>query len=238
MTRIAGRAHFLVSVRWNHPANVPHTTALHRIGGSAREVFCYFSRFTDGHNQRLTALKRATQFKGVLKSRLIRLVSDALKLVEDKIFKLDAEFDLLIDAHNLHILRPSGFEFVGELQKAVLAAVSKNIEAIKQGLKFVDFSAIEEYAGHHPRAAAIWHLFVLKRRPRTSIKACSRNTARKWVSRLRESKGKLVVGGDDVMEFLEVIDRRQYEIELVKGKPEFFKAGSRSLLSRKSGGIQ
>ena len=52
---------------------------------------------------------------------------------------------------------------------------------------------------------------------------------------VKDSKSKLVVNGDDVMRFLEVLDRRQFELELVKGKPERFKAGSRSRL-RTSGG--
>src|SRR5262249_26217089 len=47
--------------------------------GNPSDVFCYFARFTDKKHRRLTALRRATQFKGVLKSRLIRMVSDALK---------------------------------------------------------------------------------------------------------------------------------------------------------------
>ena len=74
-------------------------------------VFCYFARLTDKKKRRLTALRRATQFKGVLKSRLIRLLTDALKLIEDQVFKLDTDFDLLIDSQHVHILRPSGFEF-------------------------------------------------------------------------------------------------------------------------------
>lgn len=58
------------------------------------EVFCYFARMTDGKGLRLTGVRRASQFKGILKNRLIRIVSDALKLVEDKVFKLDNDFHL------------------------------------------------------------------------------------------------------------------------------------------------
>src|SRR5579863_588522 len=32
-------------------------------------VFCYFARFSDGNGHRLSAIKRATAFKGVLKNR-------------------------------------------------------------------------------------------------------------------------------------------------------------------------
>lgn len=203
--------------------------------GNPSEVFCYFARFTDKHHRRLTALRRATQFKGVLKSRLIRLVSDALKLVEDKIFKLDVDFDLLIDVHNLHILRPSGFEFVGELQQAVLAAVPTNIDAIKQDLKFVEFSAIADYAGQHPRAARYLASIRAQKETKNIDKGLLKKHCKIMGIGIKESNGKLVVEGDDVMRFLEVMDRRQYQVELVKGRPERFKAGSRSRL-RTSGG--
>ena len=118
-----------------------------------KEVFCYFAKMTDARGRRLTALRRATQFKGVLKKRLIRLVDDALKVVDDKVFKLDTDFDLLMDAHNVHILRPAAFEFVGELQDAVLAAAPDNVRLIQHDLGFVDFGGVGVYATKHPRAA-------------------------------------------------------------------------------------
>jgi len=225
--QLAARMHDL------HTANNLPTDG-HALGNPT-DVFCYFARFTDGQHRRLTGLRRATQFKGVLKSRLIRLVSDALKLVEDKVFKLDVDFDLLIDAQNLHILRPSGFEFVGELQQAVLAAVPKNIEAIKQDLKFVDFSGIEEYARQHSRAARYLASIRAQKETKNIDKSSLKKHCKRMGIEIKESKGRLVVEGDDVMRFLEVMDRRQYEVELVKGKPERFKAGSRSRL-RISGG--
>jgi len=52
------------------------------------KIFCYFVRMTDVQGQRLTAVRRATQFKGVLKSHLISFLTDALKIIEDKVFKL------------------------------------------------------------------------------------------------------------------------------------------------------
>jgi type I restriction enzyme R subunit len=70
------------------------------------DVFCYFARLTDKSKRRLTALRRATQFKGVLKSRnrLIRMLDDTLTIIEDSVFKLDNDFDLLVDGtlHRIH----------------------------------------------------------------------------------------------------------------------------------------
>ena len=76
-----------------------------------------------------------------------------MKIVEDKVFKLDSEFDLLVDSSGISILRPSGFEFDGKLKAAILAAAPSNIKEVKKELSFVDFSGIEIYATTHPRAA-------------------------------------------------------------------------------------
>jgi hypothetical protein len=69
------------------------------------------------------------------------------------VFKLDNDFDLLIDSANVHILRPSGFEFAGKLQQAILDAVPNNIKSIAKDLAFVAFDGIEAYARKHPRAS-------------------------------------------------------------------------------------
>jgi hypothetical protein len=45
------------------------------------EIFCYFARFTD-QSGKLTALRRAIQFKGVLKNQLIRFLMIRLKLLK------------------------------------------------------------------------------------------------------------------------------------------------------------
>jgi hypothetical protein len=196
-------------------------------------VFCYFARLTDNKQQRLTALRRATQFKGVLKSknRLVRMVDDTLQIIEDTVFKLDNDFDLLIDAKNVHILRPSGFEFAGKLQQAILEAVPENIEAIRKDLAFVDFDGIEAYAGKHPRAAR--YLASIRDQAETNNidKAALKKLCKSTGVEVTESKGKIVVADGHEMGFLEVLDRRRYEVELVKGEPERFKAASRRKLN-------
>lgn len=202
------------------------------------QIFCYFARLTDEKGRRLTALRRATQFKGVLKSRLIRLVSDALKIVDDKLFKLDLDFDLLVDMHKLHILRPSGFEFASELQQAVLAAVPKNVALIQQDLTFVEFSVIENYASKHPRAARYIASIRAQEETKNIDKSLLKKLCKSTGVEIKESNGKISVDEGHVMGFLEVMDRRRYELELVKGAPEQYKAASRSRMQNKDGGAQ
>ncbi len=201
-------------------------------------VFCYFARLTDRKGRHLTALRRATQFKGVLKNRLIRLANDALKIIEDKVFKLDTDFDLLIDEANVHILRPSGFEFVGQLQSAVLEAVPQNIKLIQKDIGFVDFDGIAAYAARHPRAARYLASIRGQKESKNIDKRKLKELCNATGVEIHEVSGKVVVDDDHVMGFLEVLDRRRYEIELVKDAPERYRAASRQPLQKNAGGVK
>ncbi|MFN6145529.1 MAG: Kiwa anti-phage protein KwaB-like domain-containing protein [Planctomycetota bacterium] len=191
------------------------------------DVFCYFARLTDKKGRRLTALRRAMQFKGVLKSPLLRLFSDTLTLIEDRVFKLDSDFDLLVDSTNVLILHPSAFEFAGKLQGAILDAVPENAQAIQKEITFVEFSSIQEYAVTHPRAAR----YLASIRGQEEMKNIDKGALKKLCKstgvEITESKGIIGVPAGQEMGFLEVLDRRRYELELVKGKRERFRAASR-----------
>jgi len=197
---------------------------------SPGDIDLYFARLTDTEGRTLTAVRRAAQFKGVLRSRLIRLVSDSLKMVEDDVFKLDQDFDLIADGDEIHILRPTSFEFLGQLQDAILAAVPTNVKALKAELTFVDFSPIELYASHHPRAARYLASIRAQGGPGDVDRDALAHLCAVTNVDVTVSDDQLVVADHDVLAFLEVLDRRRYEIELVLGSPERFKASARSRL--------
>lgn len=197
-------------------------------------IFSYFARFTDTKDRRLTVLHRATHFKGVLKSRLIRLVTDVLKIIEDKVFKLDADFDLLIDDEHIHILRPAAFEFAGQLQKAVMDAVPRHIASLQTDLSFVDFGTIQTYATSHPRAARYLASIRTQETRNISLQNLKEICLSTGVE-VFEKDGMLHVNEQHVMGFLEVLDRRRYELELVDGQPEQFRAQSRQRIRRGTG---
>lgn len=196
---------------------------------SPADVFCYFVRLTDNQQRKLTALRRATQFKGIVKNkgRLIRLLDDTLQIVEDTLFKLDSDFDLLIDAKNVHILRPSGFEFAGKLQQAILDAVPGNVAAIQAELTFIEFDCIEQYAAKHPRAARYLASIRGQEEMKNIDKAALKKLCKSTGVDVSESKGKVIIADGHEMAFLQVLDRRRYQLELVKDKPERFVAASR-----------
>ncbi len=196
------------------------------------KVFCYFVRMKDRENRRLTALRRSTHFKGILKNRLVRFVTNALKMVEDKVFKLDSDFDLLISDENLHILRPSGFEFVCNLKEAILKAVPDNIGAIQQEINFVDFSPIEKFALKHPRAARYLASIRTNNEMVNISKGKLLGLCTKTDVEIVENEGTIEIGKKHIMGFLEVLDRRRYPIDLIEGEgeTEAFRASSRSKL--------
>lgn len=199
---------------------------------SPGEVFCYFVRLKDNQHRKLTALRRANQFKGIIKNkgRLISLYDDTLQIVEDTIFKLDSDFDLLIDMNNVHILRPNGFEFLGKLQQAILEAVPCNVAAIKTELPFVEFDSIEQYAVKHPRAARYLASIRGQERARGIDSAALKNICKNTDVDFSDNNDKLIISAGHEMAFLQVLDRRRYQLELIKDKPEKFLAASRKAL--------
>jgi hypothetical protein len=195
------------------------------------KVFCYFARMVDEQGRSLTGLRRATHFKGVLRSRLIRFSTDALKYVEGQVFKLDHDFDLLVDSSVVHVLRPSGFEAAGKLQEAVLSAVPRNVQEIQNNLLFMDLANVEEYSSKRPRAAR----YIASIKTENLAEGIDRGFLEVLCNDtgvgLFESDGKIMVEDGHIMGFLEVLDRRRYGLELIPGSPESFRAVGRSKLN-------
>lgn len=193
-------------------------------------ISCYFARLTDAQDRRLTALHRATHFKGVVTKKLIRLFDNTLKMVEDNIFKLDKDFDLMIDPEHLHIWRPSAFEFLGNLKQALLAEVPANTAAIREQMPFVDFDSIQRYASIHPRAAR--YVASIRTQALTGMDSVKLQQAcqRTGVEVEEDDSGQLMISERHVLGFLEVLDRRRYEIELIPESHESFLAASRRRL--------
>ena len=211
-------------------SNLHRASNLHLNAAALKEprpIFCYFAKFSDAKGRRLTAVRRASQFKGILKNRLIQLVTDSLRLVEDDTFKLDSDFDLLIDSANIHILRPSGFEFIAELQQAIREAVPANVASIQRDMPFVDFASIEEYAGSHTRAARYLASIRSQRETQNISQTLLKKVCKAHGVDLQTRNGRITIRAGSEMDFLDILDRRMYELELVEGSPERYRAGSR-----------
>lgn len=211
-------------------ANLPVDTA---ALGNSEYIFSYFGQFIDANGKRVTALRRASQFKGILKNknRLMRIIDDTLEIIPDNVFKLDTEFDLLIDDDNVLILRPGGFESAGKLKDAILAAVPENIDTLRQEISFVNFDSIMEYARTRSRAAR--HLASIRSHPNNDKITIDRLQA--WCKRtgveVNVMDGCISVAEKHEMAFLELLDRRRYDVDLTED-PELYRAPSRIRVNR------
>ncbi len=197
-----------------------------------KKVFCYFARLFGQGGQSLTALKRAIWFKGLLKRPLLHWFDDAYGIVDGPLFKLDLDFDILVDSQVIHILRPSGFEYVARIQREVLQAVPQIFSDLQADLPFVDLSSVEEFARDRSQAARLAASVRSRRRVENVnqialLDQCGRTDVRVETG----ENGRLRVAKGHELGFLEVLDRRRYDVELVTGAPEAFRAASRTKIS-------
>ena len=197
-----------------------------------RNVNCYFVRLTDRDGRRLTAFRRAAYFKGVVKKKLIHLVDDTLTLVDSTVFKLDEEFDLIVDSVAVHALRPTSLEALGDLKKAILGEVPNSVAEISGRMPYVDFTPIIAYASKRIRAAR--YLTSIRQQNLDDIDQIAlAELCRDSGVSVGRANGKLAVDDRDVMGFLEVLDRRRYRVDLVRNVPEYYRATSRQKVGGK-----
>ena len=120
-------------------------------------------------------------------------------------------------------VRPPKASFVGRLKQAILDAVPSNVGAIAGDLPFVALEEIERYAESRPRAArylASIRSQQLEGMDRHALVELCRRTG----VGVQDVNGQVAVEPGCEMGFLEVLDRRRYEVELVPEQPERFRA--------------
>jgi hypothetical protein len=191
------------------------------------EITAYFCIVEDEDGNRLVAIRRSAQFKAVLEARLIQFIDDTFKAVNDSVFKLDHDFDVIIVDDNVLINRVAAFEFLAEIDEQVQAAAIENTRQLEETLPFVEFDGISAYVGDHKRAArVVAALRVREDLAETSVKNLKRECKRSGVE-VRVEDGKLVPEPGYEMAFLQMLDRRRYAVMLVDGRWEQYEAGSR-----------
>lgn len=186
----------------------------------------YFARLVDREGCHLTALRRAIRFKGALKAKWIQMLDDTLRLTDSNVFQLDSDFDVIVDDEDVHIWRPSAFEFLGGIRDAILEAVPRNVEAIRAEVPFIEFCEIEAYATSHLRAAKL--LASVRMHNLNGIKSSTfRHLCDMTNVEILVGNEQIFVDRKNVTGLLEVLDRRRYKIELIPDSPERFSAASR-----------
>jgi len=181
-----------------------------------RDLDYYFAVCRDDEGRKLVAVRKATQFKGTLaaQNRFIRLVDDSFVLIEDKVLKLDTEFDVLISDQHIFMLRMRAVEQIGQFVENVASAARAKLQVIHDTVPFLDMSRIQEKIDRHPKLARLAcsiagraDLAVLDR---TKVE----RDARDHGVRFKEVDGRLLCNVTDEAKLLEVLDARRYHSDL------------------------
>jgi hypothetical protein len=191
----------------------------------------YFAVFRDGKKRKLVAVKRATRFKGVLKSPLVQLFDDSLRMVGDNVFRLDHEFDFLVTSERVYILHPLQFDFVADIEELIAARAHDKAMAIGDRVKFADFGRIAEFVKSKKRAARI----VASLSARDDLAQIKKS---KFIAAAAENGVKLEQVGHRFgpaegfeFGFLELLDSRRYTTNIKVGDKEKFLASSRKRIT-------
>ena len=208
----------------NHPVN--HVDLAEYLPA----VEYYFSEFIHNNGAKTIGVKRPNQFKALLKKKIFSFVDDTLKAVEDDVFKLDNDFDILIHDTYVEILHPAGFVFISDLEDQILLGVASTVQQLSQSIPFLDFNSIADYVTNNKARRAAKLLASIKSREDldlTDQHKVIEKCAHLGIS-LVDAGGKLKTTDDKIIDLLEVLDRRSYEYDLTTSNVvEIYVANSR-----------
>jgi hypothetical protein len=191
----------------------------------------YYAIFQDQAGRLLYAFRRASQFKGVAKSMLAVVSGGALSLLKKAVFRLDNDFDYIVDCDSLfiYILKPSGFEFTTNVHRQMLLAAATNGHAIGAAITYIDMTGLIAYATTHSKSARL--MAAIKSRNDLHqidrallVLACAEN----GVNVINPVMGNLAPDNGSEFDFLCILDRRAYTAMLVPNLPENYIAASRA----------
>lgn len=200
-----------------------------QIINNPEDIIYYFCRLTDNNNETLLAVKKATYFKAITAQHnfLVQWIHDSLIPVTGSIFKLDKSFDILIFDDTVYINKYLVFESIADLGEKVKLASVANIQVIEQNNPLIVFSEeSKEYIKEHIIAARlVASIKSSERLDNLSLDAVISACQKQNIS-INISNNQISFDADNTMNFLKLIDRRLFTINLT-GEDENYEAKSR-----------
>jgi len=194
----------------------------------------YFAIFRIRGGGKIVAMKRSTHFKSIVNARprLLQIGPKALEPVTENVFRLDHEFDFIIDCKSVTILFPSGFEQIGQTQNFIHQGMPDAITKLSNSIPFVDFTSISEYIKNGVRGARI----VASISMREDLDRIRRNALRKGCERngigLTKGSDKDSPKPGEELKFLEYLDGRRYTFDAVSDPTDQYVAQNRQTIKR------
>lgn len=191
---------------------------------------------------RIVGVRRASGLKALLsaRNRIVQFIDDSLTSLDQDVFKLDSEFDFVIDAEYVYILHSSGFESIAEVDSKTLNRAKEKALELQERISFVDFTGIADHASKHKRSArlvaAVWSRKNLDTLSATKVKRFARGTEVEFT----ETNGVIRPLDGHEAGLLEAIDYRRYAVDIDEDGVKVFVATSRKRAKRppKEGGVK
>jgi len=196
------------------------------LADPARLVY-YFGVFRDDRRRKLLGVRKATQFKGAFKGRFISIIDDTLRMVTDKVFKLDNEFDILITRQHVYVLHPAAFEHIAKIESYAAERAKEKTLELGNLITFLDFAALAGYVETHRRAARLVAALAAREDLATIEREMFTRAAKEAGVVLELSGGKLRPARGSELGCLELLDHRRYTTALRPGTKSAFIASAR-----------
>jgi hypothetical protein len=201
------------------------------LGNELPNISYYFAIFTHANKTKSIGIKRPNLFKGLLKSKnkIVRIIDDSLTIVTDDLFKLDFDFDFFINQTNIDILHPSGFLYISKLDEQTLSTASAATNALSQRISFINFAHLAPLVEQSKTAARLISSIKSRQDLEQTDEQRLLNKCVLFGIAMSQSNG-LIAPQDDnqLISFLQILDRRLYDYELIDNQIEQYVAASRS----------
>lgn len=190
----------------------------------------YFAIFSLKNKKVAIGVKRPSQFKGLLKKKLMTISDDMFKLIGDKIFNLDVDFDFVIKEKQIDILHPTGFINLSEMSDDRQKEIANATKTLVKRVEFINFNEISDFVAKNKIAAR----YIASIKSRQDLELTQRENLCEICDELKitytidDKTGIITPDKKCILNFLCVLDRREYEINLT-GITERYRAATRSL---------
>ena len=198
----------------------------------------YFGLFMDAKGNKIAGFKRPVTFKGLAKRKLFKWnpspKGKELVLAPEAIFALDHDFDYIVTKEGIFILHPANFNSAAVNNDEICRQSAAALPAMQTRSKFIAFSKLEAFVKDHPMAAKL----LASIRQRQDLDKMSKDLFRDLLTRqdvvFEEYQGMIAPASKYELDFLRVLDRRLYDLELVEGVTEQYAASGRTQRKTKS----
>lgn len=196
------------------------------------ELDYYFAKFVDSEGRTMVGVKKARTAKATLgaQNKLVRLIDNTLVLIEERVLRLDRQFDVLISTDNVFIFEPRATEQVAEIVERVAASASARIQEIHDAVTFLDLSRIKTKIARHPKLARIAHSIANNPNLHGIQRAAIESLAAAQGIRFKEVDGRLLCNVTDEAKLMEVLDARRYHLDLTAAGPVPYRATARQVV--------